>query len=45
MTKQTYIVSLSSPMRRMRAMDSLTFMYFFRSTYSEVIMLPAEFSG
>ena len=44
-TKQMYIVSLSSPMRRMRAMDSRTLIYFFRSMNSAVIMLPAEFSG
>ena len=40
-----YIVSLSSPIRRMRAMDSRTLIYFFRSMNSAVIMLPAEFSG
>ena len=32
-------------MRRMRAMDSRTFMYFLRSTNSAVIMLPTESSG
>ena len=30
---------------RIRAKDSLTLMYFLRSTNSEVIILPAEFSG
>ena len=44
-TKQVYIVSLSSPILRMRAMDSRTFIYFLRSTNSAVMMLPAEFSG
>ena len=39
------MVSLSAPMRRMRAKDSFTFMYFFRSINSAVMMLPAEFSG
>ena len=39
------MVSLSSPMRRMRAKASLTLIYFLRSINSAVIMLPAESSG